>query len=215
MSIAIEDLVGSLSLNLVADNNGNVGIGTNAPLEKLDVNGKINIGGSIISKDGIVGQVVYFARNTAPEGWLKCNGATISRTTYAELFNAIGTTFGAGDGESTFQLPDLRGEFIRGWDDGRGVDSGRAFGVSQGDSTKRPNTSFTTNNQGNHNHATLSSGGTFGHQSKAGDGPSAIWSRGPGNSVTSSGGSHTHTITGGGDPETRPKNVSLLSCIKY
>jgi|SRR6056300_590165 len=215
MSISVEDLVGSLSLNLVADNNGNVGIGTNAPLQKLDVNGKINVGGSIISKDGIVGQVVYFARNTAPEGWLKCNGATISRTTYAELFNAIGTTFGAGDGESTFQLPDLRGEFIRGWDDGRGIDSGRAFGVSQGDSTKLPNTSFTTDNPGNHNHNTLSGVGSFGDQTKAGDGPTAIWARGGGNSVTSSGGSHTHTITGGGDPETRPKNVSLLSCIKY
>ena len=46
MSIAIEDLVGSLSLNLVVDNNGNVGIGTNAPLEKLDVNGNGHIGGS-------------------------------------------------------------------------------------------------------------------------------------------------------------------------
>ena len=214
MSIAIEDLVGSLSLNLVADNNGNVGIGTNAPSEKLHVNGKINVGGSIISKDGIVGQVVYFARNTAPEGWLKCNGATISRTTYAELFNAIGTTFGAGDG-STFGLPDLRGEFIRGWDDGRGIDSGRAFGVSQGDSTKRPNTSFTTNNPGNHAHTTISYGGSFFHQLKAGDGPSEIWGRGGGNTITGNGGSHTHTITGGGDSETRPKNVSLLACIKY
>ena len=217
MSIAVEDLVGSLSLNLVADNNGNVGIGTNAPLQKLDVNGKINIGGSIISKDGIVGQVVYFARNTAPEGWLKCNGATISRTTYAELFNAIGTTFGSGDGVSTFQLPDLRGEFIRGWDDGRGIDSGRAFGVSQGDSTKLPNTSFTTDNPGDHKHKTVdrNGDGSFGNQSKAGDGPTAIWARGGGNTLTGNGGSHTHTITGGGDPETRPKNVSLLSCIKY
>jgi microcystin-dependent protein len=210
MSIAIEGLVGSLSLNLVADNNGNVGIGTNAPLEKLDVNGKINIGGSIISKDGIVGQVVYFARNTAPEGWLKCNGATISRTTYAELFNAIGTTFGAGDG-STFGLPDLRGEFIRGWDDGRGVDSGRAFGVSQGDSTKLPNTSFTTDNPGNHNH-TYESPNTV--VSRSG-GSGTTYNTGFTTFNTGSGGAHTHTITGGGDAETRPKNVALLACIKY
>jgi microcystin-dependent protein len=212
MSIAIEDLVGSLSLNLVADNNGNVGIGTNAPLEKLDVNGKINIGGSIISKDGIVGQVVYFARNTAPEGWLKCNGATISRTTYAELFNAIGTTFGAGDG-STFGLPDLRGEFIRGWDDGRGVDSGRAFGVSQGDSTKLPNTSFTTDNPGDHNHTyTTTMNATFFTATTV----RADFSTGSNRTYTTGGaGSHSHTITGGGDAETRPKNVALLACIKY
>ena len=209
MSIAIEDLVGSLSLNLVADNNGNVGIGTNAPLQKLDVNGKINIGGSIISKDGIVGQVVYFARNTAPEGWLKCNSATISRTTYAELFNAIGTTFGAGDG-STFGLPDLRGEFIRGWDDGRGVDSGRAFGVSQGDSTKLPNTSFTTDNPGDHSHGYYRPSGKL---PQSGSATACYVSE----SYQSTGGAgaHIHTITGGGDSETRPKNVALLACIKY
>ena len=211
MSIAIEDLVGSLSLNLVVDNNGNVGIGTNAPLEKLDVNGKINIGGSIISKDGIVGQVVYFARNTAPEGWLKCNGATISRTTYAELFNAIGTTFGAGDG-STFGLPDLRGEFIRGWDDGRGVDSGRTFGVSQGDSTKLPNNAFITDNPGDHNH-TYTQSNSFPQASPGGG--IFIYRVRDDPHTTGDAGAHTHTITGGGDAETRPKNVALLACIKY
>ncbi|MDA7086509.1 tail fiber protein [Pseudomonas sp. SA3-5] len=78
-----------------------------------------------------VGVVAPFARSTAPSGWLKANGATISRSTYAALFAAIGTTFGAGDGSTTFQLPDLRGEFLRGWDDGRGVDPGRQLGSAQ------------------------------------------------------------------------------------
>ncbi|MFQ2659330.1 phage tail protein [Aeromonas caviae] len=77
------------------------------------------------------GLVAHFARNTAPTGWLKANGAAVSRVAYADLFAAIGTTFGAGDGFNTFNLPDLRAEFIRGWDDGRGVDSGRAFGGQQ------------------------------------------------------------------------------------
>ena len=82
---------------------------------------------------GIVpsGTVLYFAGQTAPAGWLKANGAAVSRTAYAALFAAIGTTYGAGDGRSTFNLPDLRGEFIRGWDDGRGVDAGRVFGSAQ------------------------------------------------------------------------------------
>ncbi len=79
------------------------------------------------------GMIAYFARNAAPEGWLKCNGAAVSRTTYAALFAAIGTTFGTGDGSTTFNLPDLRGEFLRGWDDGRGIDTGRAFGSAQND----------------------------------------------------------------------------------
>ncbi|WP_231679148.1 phage tail protein, partial [Ralstonia pseudosolanacearum] len=51
--------------------------------------------------------------------------------TYAALYAEIGTTFGAGDGAATFNLPDLRGEFLRGWDDGRGVDSGRGIGTWQ------------------------------------------------------------------------------------
>lgn len=77
------------------------------------------------------GMVSAFARATAPAGWLKANGAAVSRTAYANLFAAIGTTFGAGDGFNTFNLPDLRGEFIRGWDDARGIDGGRAFGSWQ------------------------------------------------------------------------------------
>ena len=77
------------------------------------------------------GAVLYFSGRTAPAGWLKANGAAVSRTAYAALFAAIGTTYGAGDGRSTFNLPDLRGEFIRGWDDGRGVDAGRVFGSAQ------------------------------------------------------------------------------------
>lgn len=77
------------------------------------------------------GTVLYFAGSAAPAGWLKANGAAVSRTAYAALFAAIGTTYGAGDGRSTFNLPDLRGEFLRGWDDGRGVDTGRVFGSAQ------------------------------------------------------------------------------------
>lgn len=77
------------------------------------------------------GAVMHFARSTPPAGWLVCNGATISRTTYSDLFAAIGTTYGAGNGSTTFKLPDLRGEFIRGFDAGRGVDLGRTFGSFQ------------------------------------------------------------------------------------
>jgi phage-related tail fiber protein len=59
------------------------------------------------------GAILYFARNTAPVGYLICNGSIVSRTTYSSLFSAIGTTFGAGNGTTTFGVPDLRGEFIR------------------------------------------------------------------------------------------------------
>lgn len=77
------------------------------------------------------GTVAYFGASTAPAGFIKANGAAVSRAAYAALFNVIGTTFGAGDGATTFNVPDLRGEFVRGFDDGRGVDSGRGIGTEQ------------------------------------------------------------------------------------
>ncbi len=78
-----------------------------------------------------IGDIAFIAYNTIPDGWMECNGSAISRTTFVELFNKIGTTYGAGDESTTFNLPDLRGEFIRGWDHGRGVDSGRVLGSEQ------------------------------------------------------------------------------------
>lgn len=79
----------------------------------------------------MVGMVAAFATNSAPTGWLAANGSLVSRVTYARLFSRIGTVFGSGDGVNTFGLPDLRGEFIRGWDAGRGVDPSRTLGSWQ------------------------------------------------------------------------------------
>ncbi|WNF56036.1 phage tail protein [Pseudomonas sp. SG20052] len=78
--------------------------------------------------DSMTGMVSAFAMKVAPTGWLTCNGAEVSRTSFASLFARIGTTFGAGDGVNTFTLPDMRGLFPRGWDDGRGLDPNRVFG---------------------------------------------------------------------------------------
>src|SRR6478752_3474538 len=79
------------------------------------------------------GALSYFAMAAPPNGWLKANGALLSRATYANLFAAIGTLYGVGDGTSTFALPDLRGYFLRAWDDGRGIDAARAIGTAQAD----------------------------------------------------------------------------------
>ena len=71
-----------------------------------------------IPLDGIdsipVGSISLFAGAALPEGYLLCDGAALSRTVYAELFSAIGTTWGEGDGSTTFNLPDFSGKFIRG-----------------------------------------------------------------------------------------------------
>lgn len=77
------------------------------------------------------GTIETWSTNVCPAGYLECSGQAVSRATYAGLFNVLGISFGAGDGSTTFNLPDLRGEFIRGWDHGRSIDSGRSFGSSQ------------------------------------------------------------------------------------
>jgi|GEM_PF-427281 len=118
---------------------------------------------------GQPGDIKYSARNTAPTGWLKANGAAISRTAYPELFAVIGTQYGEGDGFSTFNLPDLRGEFIRGWDDGRGVDGGRAIGSAQGDENRAHSHSATSGSSGAHSHSgAANSAGAHSHNASTG-----------------------------------------------
>ena len=140
------------------------------------------------------GEIAYFAMNTPPSGYLKANGAAVSRSTYSSLFSAIGTTFGAGNGSTTFNVPDLRGEFIRGWADDRAVETGRAFGSAQGESFASHTHPESTSNSNNV--------GTYGFEG------------GTGYLAVNSG--LTGTTTGAtGGTETRPRNIALLACIKF
>jgi microcystin-dependent protein len=138
--------------------------------------------------------VAFVARNTAPAGWLKANGAAISRTTYADLFAAIGTSFGAGDGTTTFNVPDLRGEFLRAWDDGRGVDTGRVFGSFQGDLFEA-HVHFISGFTGSTNFT-----------------PGAHYYNT--NQFNTTGASTSNSVPAGGT-ETRPRNIALLAVIKF
>lgn len=90
--------------------------------------GVVNVWGGKIK---VAGEIIAFAGAAIPSGFLLANGALVSRASYANLFAAIGVTYGAGDGSTTFALPDLRGEFIRGTDNGRGVDAARVNGSGQ------------------------------------------------------------------------------------
>lgn len=69
-------------------------------------------------------------------GWLMCDGALVERSKYPRLFSALGTVHGDGDGTTTFGLPDLRGLFLRGLDDGRGLDPNRRLGTRQDDAVQ-------------------------------------------------------------------------------
>ena len=132
------------------------------------------------------GTVIAFAGAATPAGYLLCDGSQQSRTTYAALFAVVGTTYGAGDGSTTFNLPDLRGEFVRGLDSGRGVDSGRALGSFQADEIKA------------HTH-TVTTGGTGSAIDGGGDRDSD-----DGTQATSS----------FGGVETRPRNIAMNYIVK-
>jgi microcystin-dependent protein len=134
------------------------------------------------------GAVMSFAMNSAPAGWLAADGSNVSRTTYAALFSAISTTYGVGDGSTTFALPDLRGYFVRGsGTNSDGTVSG-TFGAKQADDFK------------SHTHT------VFGFQGGPFTSTGIYLSGVTGTDVTSA-------ATGG--TETRPKNIAMLYCIKH
>jgi len=189
----------------------------------------------------LTGMVAAFSRATAPAGWLKANGAAVSRTTYAALFAVIGTTFGAGDGATTFNLPDVRGEFLRAWDDGRGVDPGRVLGSTQAWQNASHSHSATVANAGEHTHSLSGSAEEAGEhthtvrKASAGNNTSGSYvspaNQGSSTTTSNPAGAHTHTITGtaesagehthvvtvspSGGSEARPRNLALLACIKF
>ena len=105
----------------------------------LQSDGSGNLSFTALPQAVPTGSVHVMATTTVPSGYLECDGSAISRTTYSALFAIIGTTWGTGDGSTTFNVPDLRGEFVRGWDNGKGTDSGRSFASSQADQNKSHN----------------------------------------------------------------------------
>lgn len=133
------------------------------------------------------GVLASHAADTPPTGWLECNGAAVSRDAYADLYAVLGDTWGAGDGSTTFNLPDLRGEFLRGWDNGAGIDAGRVFASAQTDAFK------------SHTHGGVPLSGA---DSDRGTSSSTF-------SIDATG----NTASVGG-PETRPRNIAVMFIIK-
>ena len=158
------------------------------------------------------GTVLYFAGSAAPAGWLKANGAAVSRTAYAALFAAIGTTYGGGDFRNTFNLPDLRGEFIRGWDDGRGVDTPRPMGSAQVDAVRQHYHGIGYISPNNDDGAFVVRNWTTTEQQTLqfinGNGNSAI------RTLSASSNLGTTNAIDESAGETRPRNVALLAIIK-
>jgi hypothetical protein len=190
-----------------------------------------------------IGSVIAWAGPIAgaPSNWMACDGRKLLRKDYQELFDKIGTTWG-GDGVSSFYLPDLRGQFLRGVDkDGGGAptstaidpdrdarlgfrpptapnnpgNSGNDVGSFQRTATRRPDTPFVTDDPGDHQHDDPTWNG------QAGQYELATLYRGPGSydygaqsAPTGLKGRHTHNITAGGDNESRPPNAYVYWIIR-
>lgn len=134
------------------------------------------------------GGVTMFGGTVAPDGWFECDGRAVSRTTYADLFTAIGVLWGTGDGSTTFNIPDMRGYFPRGYDHGRGIDSGRALASVQADQNAAHTHTFVFSNDN-------SSGGA----------------NSPGHGSNTN---NTWTTASSGGTEARPKNIAVMFIIK-
>ncbi len=157
------------------------------------------------------GAIMDFMGSTPPQGWLKANGALVSRATYPDLWAyaqasgllitdaawVAGATgnFSTGDGSTTFRLPDLRGEFRRGWDDGRGLDAARVIASVQAEQI------------GRHQH---DANGMTNRNTVSGGSDQVLIKNATVNALTNA---VNNTGTGLG-AENRPRNVAVLVCIK-
>jgi microcystin-dependent protein len=174
------------------------------------------------------GVMMPYAKSGAfPAGWLYCNGQAISRTAYDKLYALIGNTFGSGDNATTFNLPDMRGRFPRGWDDGKGLDPSRTFGSSQTDDFEaHTHTASSGLNSVGHTHTFSDTTGSTGvnigtTRTPASNNPGSAVAAGT-DTLTISGttgaqsANHTHAITVNavGGVETRPHNLAICWIIK-
>ena len=222
--------------NILTESGGNVSVGNirlHANSAVRDSNGNAiitDVAGSAVvapSAGGIPpGAIMSFAMSSAPSGWVVCNGAEYAIADYGDLHTAIGTTWGAltngsgGAGSSHFRVPDLRGEFLRGFDNGQGNDpdaasrtGGDAIGSSQGHNTAYQATRTNSPYQSSHDDYTLfftSSGATWGSHPQITIGVNSYsFYRGP-----TSTGYVTELVVGSGT-DTRPRNKYVQYCIKY
>lgn len=182
---------------------------------------------AISSSIALVGEVKTYAGSVAPTGHLECDGSAVSRTTYADLYTALGDSWGDGDGSTTFNIPDLRGRFLRGYDHGAGVDpdAGTRTAIATGGATGDNVGSIQSDQLQGHWHdvsmASASTGGLTG-RSRWGNVDTSSHGQGSTNAEnTREDELIQNAVTDGvnGTPrtgsETRSLNASIMYIIKY
>lgn len=165
------------------------------------------------------GTVIMLASSSIPTGYrlLKCNGAAVSRSAYAELFSAIGITYGDGDGVYTFNVPEARAEFPRFTDDGRGIDASRLIGSKQGDAIRniKGELWYGVDADAQLDNRYFSGMAYYDYAEKWADDVNALTLtnyRGAGNWYKAKFDTSRAVPTAN---ENRPRNLALLACIRY
>lgn len=206
MSVALAGFIVDQSGNSVLDSHSVATIQSNLLLAIQNV---ITSLGS--SSWDFIGMVIPCPVETAPEGFLECNGAAISKTTYADLYAFMksgGDTAIYGESGTNFYLPDYRGRFLRGWDHGIARDPDRATRTNRGDTQGGDHVGTTQDDEYKaHNH------NVYLTANSADDG-SYPYQAGVDQAGNMSYVSYTARTTQGGN-ETRPKNINAMWIIKY
>lgn len=158
------------------------------------------------------GMIGAFALTAAPTGWVVCDGSAVSRTTYAVLFAAMGTIHGSGDGTTTFNLPDYRGQFLRGFDPIliRDFDGASRTAMNAGGATGNNVGAVQSDAFQGHYHQWVNYQGGSGGSTGFYNGPTNTVSTGSVRSPTSDGTNGTPRTSS----ETRPTNATVLYCVK-
>ncbi|WP_139413001.1 tail fiber protein [Bartonella mastomydis] len=160
------------------------------------------------------GFIATFAMQEIPTGWLLCDGKAYKRKDYPQLFKAIGDKWGK-DSDTTFKVPDFRGMFLRGFDDGRGLDDNRKFADEQQDSIKSHTHIGNIEESGEHTH-NFQYKGVGWPTGNIGRLPNYYTYNATLQGTTDSAGAHTHKVTLAhtGETETRPVNTTVVYAIK-
>lgn len=185
------------------------GFGPTGPLGPTGVQGPVGITGptgpvgptgSGTTQNLPIGAIHWFAANSIPVDYIACTGAAINRLVYSELFAIVGISYGPGDGITTFNVPNMVNQFVRGFNSG----GSRAFGTIQG------------NNIASHTHVVTDPGHTHNYNdvnttggANNGVGP-GTWFNFASTSTATTGCSNSNA----GGTETRPKNINLVAVIK-
>ena len=185
---------------------GTYGASTVIPQIVVDAKGRVTTVSTSAVSGTEVGSIIAWTTGTAPSGYLHCDGAAINRTTYAALFGVLSTTYGTGDGSTTFNIPDYRGRFLRGFASGQATDPDRSTRTNRGDGTTGDNVGTKQVDEiKSHNHTAPA---TFNFVTqKAGVGP---------NDYPAGAQLQTQNATAlSGGNETRPTNIYVMWCVKF